>query len=106
MTETVTPTTIRYSADRAVLEPPVEDSQIRLTAGGAGFMGTFTKMAAALVNDILDDGEPIMATLVTEDETDHEFVQLDGLIVKYEKRLVTFEDGTTVLDSFLLSVTI
>lgn len=71
---------------------------LHLTSTGQGWFGTFALAVAFVVEDILSDGEPFEAKLLTEDEdgstTTHEVVitqMVDGVIF-------TEEDGWFPID--------
>jgi hypothetical protein len=49
--------------------PPLPGSgEIRLTAEGSGWMGTFAKLVEHAVRDVIADGSPFRATVVAMDD--------------------------------------
>jgi hypothetical protein len=86
---------------------PLRSDEIRLQAGGAGWMGTFGMTASFMINDILSDGLPIdNVTLVFEDDRDKALV-VQGRVTEWTVTEVTFDDGAVLdLSDDLLAVTL
>lgn len=102
--------TIRARATAETAHPPLAGDEIRLQAGGAGWMGTFHLTAGFMVNNILDDGQPVAARLVLEDwgaDTGY-LLAVTGEVATWTGNTVTFVDGVELdlTDTELLSVTL
>lgn len=113
---TAAKTTFKRVLDSEAL-PPLYPDQIRLQCGGAGWMGTFAKMARLLAEDLLDDGEPFEATIVIRAEmrADNHLdlpddkVVIRGRVSAWLHSAILFEDGTYVVladEDTLVAVTI
>ena len=91
MTTAPRTTSVTYSDHETATKPLLPD-EIRFEAGGAGWMGTFATVVRRALTDILGDGEPVRAMLVTWDAfsaaSDGRYVTVYGDIASYADNVI------------------
>jgi hypothetical protein len=81
------------ASDSATICPPVEPDEVCLIAGGTGWMGTFAKLARALIQDVLDDGVPVYTRFVIRHD-DHSYRIVRGDVLQWaDGNRIHFSDG-------------
>ena len=85
--------------------PPVATDEIRLEAGGTGWMGTFGNALRFIVADVLSGDEGFEATVQVNHHRDA-IDLLRGKVVSIDPECITFEDGVEVELDDVLSITL
>lgn len=74
---------------------PIALEGIRLSAGGAGWMGTFYGALRFALEDLASDGAPTRVRLLVEGDGENPVV-VDGDLLNVEDHFARFADGAAV----------
>lgn len=85
------------STSSHILSPPVGADEVRIVAGGAGWMGTFALLARTMIRDLLTDNAPIYARFVVRHGDSMHRVVAGEVTSWSDDDAVTFTDGLVLV---------